>query len=121
MIDKLSELIDTVFRMPTGKGDDQRVDKATSARHSIGSVSPVKLSRSAGDTTVLTITGSGFVAGSVVSVAGTVLIPTKITATTLSVELLIETYVDQSHVDVVDRAGGPAGPAANTVSMQVVP
>jgi hypothetical protein len=116
--DKLSELVDTVFRMPPGQGDEARANKAVLAAVTISSVAPAQVSAAATSTT-LTIAGKGFVANSVVEVGSTSLTPSEINPTELKVEVPAAAVAGRAAVDVVVRAGSSKGAPSNAFSLKV--
>jgi hypothetical protein len=118
--DKLSELIDTLFRMKAGEGDDARADKASPSTVSITDVQPNQLSQGV-DKTTLTITGSGFSADSVVDVGGTSFKPTQSAATELKVEVPVEAYIGRTSVDVVIKSADSKSDLSERRSLKVVP
>lgn len=119
VIDKLSELVDTMFRMPAGQGDDARANKAIGTGISITGVQPTELSLSA-ETTTLAITGAGFTPGSVVELGGTPLKPTSIQPTQVKVEVPVEAYIGRTAVEVLVKAREPKGTASNSVAVKIV-
>jgi hypothetical protein len=120
VIDKLGELIDTLFRMAPGKGDDARANKAIATALSISAVAPDKLSE-AQEKTTLTITGAGFTARTQVEVDGMPLKPRTSDATQLTVDVPVEAYTGRKRVDLLVRAGGAEGAASNVISLTVTP
>lgn len=117
VIDKLSELIETLFRMVRGQGDDLRKDKAAAGTPSIKAVQPPQLSESQEMTTVI-VTGSGFGVDTFVEVDGTPFKPTAIRNSELTVEIPVEAYIGRSAVNLVvaDRDA-----QVGAISLKVVP
>lgn len=118
VIDKLSELVDTVFRMPEGKGDGARADKPLPGGIGIDAIDPDPVSESV-DPVSLTITGRGFTANCVVDFAGAPLTPSEITATSLKVSVPPDLYTGRKSVDVVVRTLGDAAVASNAFALKV--
>ena len=119
VIDKLSEMIDTVFRMPEGKGDGARADKASPVGIFIDSIAPDTVSESV-DRVTLTITGRGFTPGCVVDFAGAPLTPTEIKPTSLKVIVSSDLYIGRKSVDVIVRTLGVGAIASNAVELKVL-
>ena len=118
VIDKLSEMIDTVFRMPEGKGDGARANKALPGGIVIESIVPDTVSETV-DRVALTITGRGFVAGCVVDFAGAPLTPSEIKPTSLKVVVPSDLYIGRMSVDVIVRTLGVGAIASNAVALKV--
>ena len=64
---KLQQIFDTAFAVPEGEGDDARDDSIGNPKPTIVGVSPPQLTR--GGDVALTLSGTGFIPASVVSVA----------------------------------------------------
>ena len=120
VIDKLSEMIDTVFRMPEGKAMGHEPTKPCPAESRIESIVPDTVSESV-DRVTLTITGRGFVAGCVVDFAGAPLAPSDIKPTSLKVIVPSDLYIGRKSVDVIVRTLGVGAIASNAVALKVSP
>jgi NADH:ubiquinone oxidoreductase subunit 6 (subunit J) len=120
---KLQQIFDTAFSVPKGAGDDARDDSIANPRPTIAGVTPPQLTRS-GDLRV-TLSGTGFIPGSVVSVSqpGGAAVPRTAVldedAQTLAVTLDPEDVVEtQSLVFTVvnpEPGGGTSAPFTVTV------
>lgn len=118
VVDKLSEIVDVLFRMPKGKGDDARGDKAGAQSMSIEAIRPDSLSLK-NETTTLTIDGAGFGDTCVVEIGGSTLAPSSATETQLMVDVPVEVFVGRSSVDVRVRGSTDDGAVTNAVSLAV--
>lgn len=119
VVDKMSELVDVMLRMPPGKGDDARASKPIAQELHITRIEPARLSRGQPVTT-LTISGAGFLPGAVVEVGDMILVPTALRPDRLRVDLPVKAYADRDTVTLAVQLGGPAGAKSNAVSLCVI-
>lgn len=118
VIDKLSELVDTLFRMPPGGGDNARGDKPVVRKPQIKEVSPKEL-RGDAATQELLLRGENFKGDMVVRLADTVLKPVQVEPTVTKVIIEARHIVGRKSVDISLASPSDAEAVSNVYPVPV--
>lgn len=118
VIDKLSELVDTLFRMPPGGGDENRNDKLKQRKPLIKDVSPKEV-RVAAQPVEISVTGENFSEQTIIKVGEHSLTPIFMAATLLKLAIPPEHLRGRATVSVVAMNGKDAATISNEFPLTV--
>jgi hypothetical protein len=118
--DKLSEVFDTLFRTTVGGGDAKRKDDLQNPQPVVSDVQPKSLEPLTDKLTV-SITGSGFVEGSVAQVNGSNRETIFLDATELSATLQPGDVAKEGELVLTVYSPGPGGGASTPIRITIAP